>query len=112
MVLSGDCELVRGDPILVYRALFNLVENAVKYTISGGYVKVTISMQAGHARIQVADNGIGMSQETAAHAFEPFYREDLSRSQRIPGAGLGLAVVKAILRSGCKAAFSLKAVKA
>lgn len=96
LTLSGDCPLVRGDPTLLYRALFNVVENAVKYTRPGGRVEVTLSQQNGRTQVQVADTGIGMSKEAAAHAFEPFYRADGSRSQKIPGSGLGLSVVKAI----------------
>ena len=96
LTLSGDCPLVRGDPTLLYRALFNVVENAVKYTRPGGRVEVTLSQQNGRTQVQVADTGIGMSNEAAAHAFEPFYRADGSRSQKIPGSGLGLSVVKAI----------------
>lgn len=95
--ISGDCPFVRGDTTLVYRALFNLVENAVKYTQPGGKVEVNISRQEGHARIEISDTGIGMSEDVIAHAFEPFYRADRSRSQRIPGSGLGLSVVKAIV---------------
>lgn len=95
--LSGDCLPVRGDPMLIYRALFNLIENAVKYTRSGGRVEVTLSQREGGARIQVTDTGIGMSKENIRHAFEPFYRADHSRSQMIPGSGLGLSVVKNIV---------------
>lgn len=94
--LSGDCPPVSGDPTLLYRAVFNLVENAVKYTPPGGKAEVRLSRREGRVRVQVSDNGIGMAREAAAHAFEPFYRADRSRSQKIPGAGLGLSVVKAI----------------
>ncbi len=96
LALSGDCPQVRGDATLLYRALFNVVENAVKYTRPGGRVEVTLSRREDRAQVRVADTGIGMSQEAAAHAFEPFYRADGSRSQKIPGSGLGLSVVKAI----------------
>lgn len=95
--LSGDCPLVRGDSTLVYRAIFNLVENAIKYTRPGGRVEVTVCQREGGARIQVTDTGIGMSQENTDHAFEPFYRADHSRSQKISGSGLGLSVVKSIV---------------
>lgn len=95
--LSGECLPVRGDPMLIYRALFNLIENAVKYTRSGGRVEVTVSQRENGARIQVTDTGIGMSKENTRHAFEPFYRADHSRSQMIPGSGLGLSVVKNIV---------------
>lgn len=97
LILSGDCTPVRGDATLLYRALFNVVENAVKYTRSGGRVEISLSRNEDRAQVRVADHGIGMSEEAAAHAFEPFYRADLSRSQQIPGSGLGLSVVKTIV---------------
>lgn len=97
LLLSGDCPPVSADPTLVYRAIFNLIENAVKYTPPHGRVEVSISRQKERVQIRVADTGTGMSEEAAAHAFEPFYRADLSRSQQIPGSGLGLSVVKAIV---------------
>ena len=97
LALSGNCPDVPGDQTLLYQALFNLVENAVKYNRSGGRVEVTLSEVDGHARIQVLDTGIGMPQEAVRRAFEPFYRADESRSQKIPGAGLGLSVVKNIV---------------
>lgn len=96
LTLSGDCPLVRGDQTLLYRALFNLVENAVKYTRPGGQVEAALSQHEGRAQVQVIDTGIGMPKEAADQAFEPFYRADRSRSQQIPGSGLGLSVVKAI----------------
>lgn len=96
MSLSGDCRLIRGNQTLLYRMLFNLVENSVKYNRIGGRVEAVISDTDGHIQIQIADTGIGMSKENACHAFEPFYRADQSRSQKIPGSGLGLSVVKTI----------------
>ena len=97
LALSGDCPPVWGDRTLLYRALFNLVENAVKYNRPGGRVEAALSQQEGRSRVRVSDTGTGMSPEAARHAFEPFYRADRSRSQKIPGAGLGLSVVKGIV---------------
>ena len=95
--LSGDCPPVRGDGTLLYRALFNLVENAVKYNRPGGRVEALFTLQGERIQIQVADTGMGISAEALCHAFEPFYRADRSRSQKIAGAGLGLSVVKSIV---------------
>ena len=95
--LSGDCPSVRGDRTLLYRAMYNLVENAVKYNRPGGRVETSISQREGRTQVRVSDTGIGMSEESLRHAFEPFYRADRSRSQKIPGAGLGLSVVKSIV---------------
>lgn len=97
LILSGDSPLVNGEQTLLYRALFNLVENAIKYNRPDGRVTVHLSQIGERAQIQVTDTGIGMSSETVSHVFEPFYRADHSRSQRIPGSGLGLSVVKAIV---------------
>ena len=97
LTLSGGCPPVRGDRTLLYRALFNLVENAVKYNRPGGRVEASLSVQGGRSQVQITDTGIGMSQEAVSHAFEAFYRADRSRSQKIPGAGLGLSVVKNIV---------------
>lgn len=97
LALSGACPPVRGDQTLLYRILFNLIENAVKYNRRGGQVSVTLSRQGSRPWIRVADTGSGMPAEAVCHAFEPFYRADQSRSQKIPGSGLGLAVVKTIV---------------
>ncbi len=97
LTISGDCRPVLGDPILFYRAFFNLVENAVKYNRPKGRVSVMLSDLGSHVQVQVSDTGIGMPEEALRHVFEPFYRADRSRSQKIPGSGLGLAVVKTII---------------
>lgn len=96
--VSGERDLqVYGSPELLYRTFFNLIENAVKYNHDGGNVDVTVSAENGCACIVVKDSGIGMEEEDLAHIFEPFFRADPSRSQNIPGSGLGLAVVRLIL---------------
>lgn len=88
---------VYGNPSLLYRAFYNLIENAIKYNRRDGDITVSMYMNGKCAVIQVADTGYGIGQEDLVHIFEPFYRADKSRSQRIPGSGLGLAVVKMIL---------------
>lgn len=96
--VTGDKGLqVHGSPDLLYRVFFNLIENAVKYNREGGNVDVAVTAKNGSACIVVEDNGIGMEEEVLPHIFEPFFRADSSRSQRIPGSGLGLAVVRLIL---------------
>lgn len=88
---------VYGNPDLLYRVFCNLIENAVKYNRPGGTVLVTLRQDADKAYVEVADDGIGIGEEALSHIFEPFYRADQSRSQKIPGSGLGLAVVKMIM---------------
>lgn len=99
---KGVCITVAGEALqltynkeLFYRLIFNLVENAVKYNRQGGDVNVTVSGRERSLYIQ--DNGIGMDAQAIQNIFEPFYRSDLSRSQQIPGSGLGMSIVKAIV---------------
>lgn len=86
-----------GNPSLLYRAFYNLIENAIKYNREGGKVEIVIRSDTDHVKIQVTDHGIGIEKEAVGHIFEPFFRADQSRSQKIPGSGLGLAVVNMIL---------------
>ncbi|MBU9728737.1 sensor histidine kinase [Diplocloster modestus] len=97
--ISGTCKAVHADQTLLYQLLFNLAENAVKYNRPGGSVDFTLSEINNCSVIQVTDTGIGISKEDLPHVFEPFYRADRSRSQKIPGSGLGLSVVKTIAES-------------
>lgn len=92
----GKCPNVHSDQTLIYRLIFNLVENAIKYNHPGGSIKITLSEGDGRSILCIEDNGMGMSAEAVEHAFEPFYRADKSRSQKIPGSGLGLSVAKII----------------
>lgn len=86
-----------GNPNLLYRAFYNLIENAIKYNVSGGEVTIRQKQAAHLVSIEVEDSGVGIEKEALDHIFEPFYRADPSRSQKIPGSGLGLAVVKMIV---------------
>ena len=95
IAVSGDDLLLTYNKELFYRALYNLVENAVKYNSSGGYVDITVSNREQYIRIK--DDGIGMDSLTIKNIFEPFYRSDLARSKEIPGSGLGMSIVKVVL---------------
>lgn len=95
-----DCAqfpVVTGKESLLYRAFFNLVENAVKYGREGGTIRVFSSCEGSAGTIRVRDTGIGIPPEELPHIFEPFYRVNKSRSRKTGGAGLGLAVVKTII---------------
>ena len=96
-VAEGEDAAVYGNPNLLYRAFYNLVENAVKYNRPGGTVKAALERREDKVNVRIEDTGIGIGEEELRHIFEPFYRADPSRSQRIPGSGLGLSVVKMIL---------------
>lgn len=94
----NECEgTIEGNETLIYRALFNLIENAVKYNKIGGTVTVYSIRDNSNVKISVMDNGIGISKGAADHIFEPFYRADRYRTRKIGGSGLGLAIVKGIV---------------
>ena len=93
----GTAEII-GNDTLIYRAIYNLVENAIKYNHTGGNVTVSIKEDSEFASVIVSDNGPGIQQEDWQHIFEPFFRVDKSRSRDMGGAGLGLALVKEIAR--------------
>lgn len=93
----GTAEII-GNDTLIYRAIYNLVENAIKYNHTGGNVTVSIKEDGEFATVIISDNGPGIQQEDWQHIFEPFFRVDKSRSRDMGGAGLGLALVKEIAR--------------
>lgn len=97
--LTAQCDAVTmtGSDILLYRLVYNLVENAIKYNTPGGTVTVGVAMQDKHIRLTVADTGTGIPEELKERVFEPFFRLDKSRSRALGGVGLGLALVREIV---------------
>ena len=89
---------VTGSYVLLYRAVYNLVENAIKYNRPHGSVSVSVKQENGQAMVLVTDTGIGISPENQKKIFDPFFRVDKSRSRAMGGAGLGLALVDSIAR--------------
>ena len=87
-----------GSDILIYRLVYNLVENAIKYNHSGGQVAVIAYKEQKHIYLSVADTGSGIPKELRERVFEPFFRVDKSRSRKLGGVGLGLALVREIVR--------------
>ena len=87
-----------GSDILIYRLVYNLVENAIKYNHSGGQVTVTAERKEKHVYLSVEDTGAGIPEELKERVFEPFFRVDKSRSRELGGVGLGLALVREIVR--------------
>ena len=87
-----------GSDILIYRLVYNLVENAIKYNHSGGQVTVTADRKEKHVYLSVEDTGAGIPKEFRERVFEPFFRVDKSRSRELGGVGLGLALVREIVR--------------
>lgn len=93
-----DNVLLMGSDILIYRLVYNLVENAIKYNFSGGTVTVTATQQNSQLHLTVEDTGNGIPEELKERIFEPFFRLDKSRSRELGGVGLGLALVREIVR--------------
>ena len=100
--MEGDGFLI-GSDALIYRLLFNLTENAVKYNRAGGSVKVSVTQEPEKLLIRVSDTGCGVPEEYQQSIFQPFFRVDKSRSREYGGVGLGLSLVWEIanLHGGC-----------
>ena len=97
--LIGKCEdaTMIGSDILIYRLVYNLVENAIKYNHPLGQVTVTAYQRNKHVYLSVEDTGSGIPKELRERVFEPFFRVDKSRSRKLGGVGLGLAFVREIV---------------
>lgn len=102
--LRAKCDdvCIIGSDALIYRLLFNLVENGIKYNRPGGSVTVSIHQEESMAVLHVSDTGMGIPPEYRDSVFQPFFRIDKSRSRKMGGVGLGLALVReiAVLHGG------------
>lgn len=99
--LVGACEdtTMTGSDILIYRLVYNLVENAIKYNHPGGQVTVTSCQKEKQVYLSVEDTGSGIPPELRERVFDPFFRVDKSRSRELGGVGLGLALVREIVKA-------------
>lgn len=88
---------ISGNASMLYRAFFNLVENAVKYNKENGTIRLTASKENDAVKVCITDSGMGISKDDLEHIFEPFYRADQSRSRKMGGSGLGLSLVYDIM---------------
>ena len=95
---TGENVQLTGSDVLLYRMLFNLTENAIKYNRTGGSVELSVEQEGGQAAIRVRDTGPGIAEEYRDSIFQPFFRVDKSRSRAMGGVGLGLALVQEIAR--------------
>jgi signal transduction histidine kinase len=86
-----------GDPTLLRQAFMNLVDNAMKYTPAGGYVKIALTADADKFRLAVNDSGLGISPADQTRLFQKFFRVRQRGSSQTKGAGLGLAIVKSVI---------------
>ena len=100
ITLVENCKNItmRGSDILIYRMVYNLVENAIKYNHFGGQVTVTAYRSGKNICLSIEDTGSGIPPELKERIFEPFFRVDKSRSRQLGGVGLGLALVREIVR--------------
>ena len=97
--IPDDLPAVRADAQRLHQVLFNLLDNAIKYTPSGGHVTIRAGEKDGFIETTVADDGPGIGPEHLPHVFERFYRVDKARSRELGGTGLGLSIVKHIVQS-------------
>lgn len=89
---------VKGNANLLYRAIYNLVENAIRYNHKEGSVNIALKTEGQECLVTIADTGVGIAPEQRELVFEPFYRVNKSRSREFGGAGIGLSLVKTILK--------------
>lgn len=94
LTVCGEPEKVNGAHQILYEMLYNMADNAVRYTKEGGFVKISVGKKKGHPYFRVEDNGIGIPQKEQERVFERFYRVDKSHSRETGGTGLGLSIVK------------------
>jgi heavy metal sensor kinase len=100
LICSPLCDVsYRGNEELIRRLVFNLLDNAIRYTPPGGVVSVRLESDDNNVQIVVSDTGVGIPTEAVSHVFERFYRVDKARSRQDGGFGLGLAIVKWIAES-------------
>lgn len=88
---------VKGDPDLIHQVIYNLLDNAVKFTNDGGYIRLRVFSRDGYAHVCICNSGIGVPSDELTHIFDRFYKTDKSRSQDKTGVGLGLYIVKTII---------------
>lgn len=104
ITMEQDCDnvVITGSDALIYRLVFNLIENAVKYNRQGGSVSVSVHKENNDVVVRVSDTGCGIPEECRESIFQPFFRVDKSRSRQMGGVGLGLALVHeiAVLHGG------------
>lgn len=98
-ILRNDPAEVIGDPVRISQMLFNLIDNAIKYTPRGGEVDLSVEKDANYAIFKVRDTGIGIAKDDLPYIFDRFYRVDKARSRDAGGAGLGLSICKEIAES-------------
>jgi signal transduction histidine kinase len=95
--IAAEPVTVQGDPDWLTDAVTNVAANAIQYNVDGGQVRLTLERRDGKAELSIADTGVGISAADLPHIFDAFFRADPARSREAGGAGLGLALAKAIV---------------
>lgn len=95
-ILRNRHAVVTGDSVRLGQLVFNLIDNAIKYTHSGGSVELALDTEGGKAVLSVKDTGVGIAKEDLPYIFDRFYRVDKARTREVGGAGLGLSICKEI----------------
>lgn len=97
--VTGESAVVLGDQKRLHQVIFNLVSNAIKYSAEGGHIEISAGGEGEEVALSVKDQGIGISEKDLPFIFERFYRTDRSRNRKTGGAGIGLTIVRAIVRA-------------
>jgi signal transduction histidine kinase len=97
VALHDDCEMF-ADPAKLQQVIYNLIDNAIKYTADGGKIRIGLELVGRDAVLKVSDSGVGIPKEDIPHVFDRFYRVDKARSRETGGTGLGLSIVQQIVR--------------
>jgi signal transduction histidine kinase len=98
-IFSEDLPIIKGELNKLQRVIYNLVQNAIRHTPSGGSISLSTQVAPEGVRVEVADTGEGIAPEDLPHIFEQFFRGEKSRSRETGGAGLGLAIAKRIVEA-------------
>lgn len=97
VALHDDCEMF-ADPAKLQQVMYNLIDNAIKYTPDGGKIRISLELSGRDALLKVSDTGVGIPKNDVPHVFDRFYRVDKARSRETGGTGLGLSIVQQIVR--------------
>lgn len=97
VALHDDCEMF-ADPAKLQQVMYNLIDNAIKYTPDGGKIRISLELSGRDALLKVSDTGVGIPKNDLHHVFDRFYRVDKARSRETGGTGLGLSIVQQIVR--------------
>lgn len=95
--LCNQDKMIKGDATLLFRAFYNLIENAIKYNKPYGTIDIKLNEVGGKCCVEVKDTGVGMSAKNVQSVFQPFYRGNDAKAQGIPGSGLGMSIVKLVI---------------